>query len=71
MKCLILLTYFLTKEHFFIIFFNIIFLFYKKFMPMGTTVAQANSECTLITTVTIRKYFLTMNSMKIQYWNEE
>ena len=37
---------------FFLYFFYFIF-FYKKFMPInakGTTVAQANSECTLITT---------------------
>ena len=34
-------------------FFFIFLFFYKKFMPIsarGTTVAQANSECTLITT---------------------
>ena len=39
----------------FFIFFLFLF-FYKKFMPIsarGTTVAQANSECTLIT---IRMY---------------
>ena len=36
--------------------FFFFFFFYKKFMPIsarGTTVAQANSECTLIT---IRMY---------------
>ena len=40
-------------EVFFIFFFFFFFFFYKKFMPIsarGTTVAQANSECTLITT---------------------
>ena len=39
--------YFYFYFYFYIIFFN------KKFMPIsarGTTVAQANSECTLITT---------------------
>ena len=39
-----------------VLFFLFLFFFYKKFMPIsarGTTVAQANSECTLIT---IRMY---------------
>ena len=41
---------------FFFIFIFLFLFFYKKFMPIsarGTTVAQANSECTLIT---IRMY---------------
>ena len=45
------------EQLFFFIFFYFFFIFYiffyKKFMPInakGTTVAQANSECTLITT---------------------
>ena len=38
---------------FIFLFFIFLYFFYKKFMPInakGTTVAQANSECTLITT---------------------
>ena len=41
---------------FFLFNFYLFIFFYKKFMPLsarGTTVAQANSECTLIT---IRMY---------------
>ena len=45
-----------TRDNNFFLFFFIFFYFFifiKKFMPIsarGTTVAQANSECTLITT---------------------